>query len=267
MSKKILSDQDFLSASRILNLPAPSDPNEPARLADLNAAIEGLKEKDPVMVRTQANINLASPGATVDGETLTSGDRELGSFLAANQTDPAENGLYIWNGAATPATRAADASTAAELNGALVKIKAGTDSTSTWRQTATIVTLGTDAVNWTAFNTAAAQATESLAGVAEIATQAEADAGTDDQRIVTSLKLANWSGRKRKGTAVIGDGAATQYDITHNFGTRDVIVEVARNATPWDTVLCDVSRPDANTVRLNFTSAPTSNQFIATVIG
>lgn len=36
------------------------------------------------------------------------------------------------------------------------------------------------------------QATEATAGIAEIATQAEADAGTDDQRIMTPLKLANY---------------------------------------------------------------------------
>lgn len=267
MSKKILSDQDFLTASRILNLPAPASAAEPARKADLDAAVEGLKQKDPVRVSTQGNSNLASPGATIDGVAPTSGDRELGSVLVRSQTAPAENGLYIWNGAASAMTRTADASTAAELNGALVPVKEGTNAGQNWRQTATVVTLDTDAVTFAQFGTSAAQATETAAGVAEIATQAEADTGTDDTTIVTPLKMANWSGRKRKGTAQIGDGAATQYDITHNFGTRDVIVEVARNASPWDTILCDVSRPDANTVRLNFTAAPTSNQFIATVIG
>jgi hypothetical protein len=55
--------------------------------------------------------------------------------------------------------------------------------------------------------------------------------------------------------------AATQYDFTHNFGTRAVQVEIFRNSSPWDTILCDVSRPDTNTVRVNFAVAPTSNQF------
>lgn len=267
MSTKQLSDLDFLAASRIRNLPAPAASDEPARKAELDAAIEGLKQKDPVAVSTQGNINLAAPGATVDGQTLVSGNRETGSFLARSQTAPAENGIYIWNGAAAAATRALDASTAAELNGALVPVKLGTDAGKSFRQTAAIVTLDTDAVTWVAFGTGASAASETSAGIAEIATQAEADAGTDDLRIVTPLKMASWSGRKRKATATIGDGTATQYDLTHNFGTRDVTVEVARNASPWDTVLCDVSRPDTNTVRLNFTTAPTTNQFIVTVIG
>ncbi len=38
-------------------------------------------------------------------------------------------------------------------------------------------------------------ATESLAGIAEIATQVEADAGTDDTRIMTPLKFANTTNR------------------------------------------------------------------------
>lgn len=39
-------------------------------------------------------------------------------------------------------------------------------------------------------------ATESASGVAELATQAETNTGTDDARIVTPLKLANWTGAK-----------------------------------------------------------------------
>lgn len=37
------------------------------------------------------------------------------------------------------------------------------------------------------------QATETIKGIAEIATQAETDAGTDDERIVTPLKLKNYN--------------------------------------------------------------------------
>lgn len=40
----------------------------------------------------------------------------------------------------------------------------------------------------------ASPASETVAGIAEIATQVETDAGTDDARMVTPLKLANYSG-------------------------------------------------------------------------
>jgi hypothetical protein len=257
MSKKVLSDLDFNSASRILNLLDPTAAQHPATKAYVDSAIEGTAWKDSVRVASTANINLASPGASVDGVAMVAGDR----FLAKDQTAASENGIYVWNGAAVAATRAADANTAAELEQAVTTVEEGTSAAATFRQTAVNFTLGSGSVSWTTFGTSAPAASETTAGIAELATQAETDTGTDDARMVTPLKLTNWSGRVRKATANIGDGAATQYDVTHNFNTRNVQVEVYRNSTPWDSIVCDISRPDANTVRLNFAAAPTSNQF------
>jgi len=251
----VLANLDFKGVSRILNLPSPTDPNEPARLADLNSAIEGLAWKDSVRVATQGNINLNSPGATIDGVTLSVGDR----VLVKAQTTQSQNGIYVFNGASTPMTRAADANTADELEQAVVTVEEGTDAGVTYRQTQVNFTLGTDPVLWTTFGTSVPPASESTAGIAAIATQAQTNAGTDDQRIVTPLKLANWSGRIRKYTTTIGDGSATQFDITHNFGTRDVIVQVYRTSGNYDQVYCDVKAHTTNVVRLNFSSAPASN--------
>lgn len=262
MSQKVLSDLDLGSVARIINLLDGTDPQHPATVAQLNAAIEGLAWKDSVRVATQSNINLSSPGSTIDGVTMVAGDRAL----VPAQSSSAQNGLYIWNGAAVAMTRALDASTAAELEQAVVTVEEGTSAGAAFRQTAVNFVLGTDPVTWIAFGTVAPAATETTAGIAELATQAETDTGTDDARIVTPLKLSTWSGRKLKGTALIGDGSATQFDVTHNFNTRDVQVEVVRNASPWDTVHCDITRPDANTVRLNFSAAPTSNQYKVTVL-
>jgi hypothetical protein len=251
----ILTNYDFKGASRILNLPSPIDPNEPARLADLNSAIEGLAWKDSVRVATQGNINLSSPGATIDGITLSSGDR----VLVKSQTTQSENGIYVFNGASTPMTRAADASTANELEQAVVTVEEGSSAGVTYRQTQVNFTLGTDPVLWTTFGTSVPQASETTAGIAEIATQAETDSGTDDQRIVTPLKLANWSGRIRKYTTTIGDGSATLFNVTHNFNTRDVIVQVYRTGGSYDQVYCDVNATTTNMVQLSFSSAPAVN--------
>ena len=253
----ILKDLDFKDASRILNLPAPASDNEPARLADLNAAVEGVAWKDSARVSTQSNINLSSPGSSIDSISMASSDR----VLVRNQSTQADNGIYIWNGASTAMTRSTDASTAAELESAVITVDEGTDAGASFRQTSVNFTLGSGAVAWTSFGSAIASASETTAGKAEIATQSETDAGTDDQRIVTPLKLATYSGRALRASGNIGDGSATQYDVTHNLGTRDVTVEVYRNSGNYDTVVCDVSRPSTSVVRLNFTSAPTSNQF------
>jgi hypothetical protein len=256
MSKPILSHLDFGGVARIQNLPNGASPQEPATVAQLNAAIEGVSWKNSVRVRTGSNVNLASPGATLDGVTMVTGDR----FLAAAQTAGAENGIYIWNGAASAAARAADCSTALELEQAVTTVEEGTSAGATFRQTVVNLTLGTTTVTWTAFGTSAPTASETTAGILEIATQAEVDAGADDARSVTPAKLAAWASRPRRHEANVGDGSATQFDLTHGFNTLDVQVEVVRVADGVS-VWCDVARTSVNVVRLNFQSAPTLNQY------
>ena len=62
-------------------------------------------------------------------------------------------------------------------------------------------------------------------------------------------------------------GGATSQVVTHNLGTRDVLVNVYSTATPWDTVECDVERTSTTTITLRFATAPTTNQFTCVVIG
>lgn len=263
MAKAIHSHLDFQNVIRIQNLPDPTAAQEAATKAYVDSTVEGLAWKDSCRVATSANVNLASPGASVDGITMVASDR----VLVRAQTAPAENGIYLWNGAAVAMTRAADTSTAAEIEQAVTTVEEGTSAGSTFRQTAVNATLGTTAIAWVAFGTVAPAATETTAGIAEVATQAETDAGTDDARFVTPLKLATYAGRLHAVAAAFGDGSATQYDITHNLNTRDVHVAVYRNSGSFDEILCDVSRPSVNAVRLNFQTAPTSNQFRCVVFG
>jgi hypothetical protein len=262
MAKPILSDLDFQNVSKITNLPNGSAPQEPVTVAQLDAAIEGVKSKEAARVSTQGNIDLSSPGAAIDGVTLSVGDR----FLARAQTDPIENGVYIFNGAAVAATRALDFNSASEANNALVPIAEGSDAGVTFRQTTANPVIGTDPVVFILFGTVVPNASETIAGKIEIATQAEVDAGTDDLRAITPLKLATYAGLLRKFSASLGDGSATQFDLTHNLGTDDVQIEVYDN-TSKESVIVDAKRQSSNVVRLNFNTAPTSNQFRCVVIG
>jgi hypothetical protein len=262
MSKQVLTDLDFNSVARIINLPDPAAAQQPATKAYVDSAVEGLAWKDSVRVATQSNLNLSSPGGTIDGITMATSDR----VLVRSQSSLPENGVYIWNGAATPMTRSLDASTSAELEQAVVTVEEGTSAASTFRQTSINFTLGSGDVVWASFGTATPSASETTAGIAELATQAETDTGTDDARIVTPLKLATYAGRKFKTASNIGDGAATQYTVTHNFNTYDVHVEVYRNSGNRDSVLVDVERTSVNAVRLTFAAAPTLDAFRVVVI-
>jgi hypothetical protein len=257
------SSIDMQGVARVLNLPDAASAQEPATLAQLNAVIEGFAWKDDVVVRTSSNVNLAAPGATLDGVTMVATMR----FLADGQTTASEKGIYIWNGAAIPATRASDMNSSIEFNSAVVPVKSGTSAGTQWRQTAADPVVGTTAIAFTAFLSPSPAASETTSGIAEIATQAETDAGLDDLRMVTPLKLATSSNRKLKFEQDFGDGSSTQYDITHNFNTRAVRVTVYRNSGNFDDIICEVGRPSVNAVRLNLLSAPTTNQFHCLVLG
>ena len=263
MSRKQLSDLDFGGVARIRNLPAPVNPDEPVRQQDLNSAVEGLAWKDSTRVASQSNVNLASPGASIDGVTLASGDR----VLIKAQTVGSENGIYIWNGAAVAMTRSLDANSSDELEQAITTVEEGTSAGTSWRQSVVNFVLGTGSVSWLQFGTSIGAASETSSGIAELATQAETDAGTDDLRIVTPLKLNTWSNKTRRAQATIGDGSSTQIDINHNFASRDVIVQVYQASGSYEQVNCDISLPTTNTARLNFASAPASNAYRVVVMG
>lgn len=263
MAKFVGQDLDFNNVSKITNLPNPTAAQQAATKDYVDSLLEGLAWKDDVVVATTANLNLASPGSTIDGITMSLSDR----VLVKNQSAPEENGIYIWNGASSAMTRSADASTAVELENAVVTVGEGTSEGSSFRQSAVNFTLDVGAVIWGTFGTVAPPASETVSGIAEIATQDEVDTGTDNERIVTPLKLATWSGRTRKATANIGDGAATQYVLTHNFNTYDVLVDVFYNSGTRGSILVDMERTSVNAVTLTFASAPTSNQFRVIVMG
>jgi hypothetical protein len=65
----------------------------------------------------------------------------------------------------------------------------------------------------------------------------------------------------------VGNGSLTTIPLTHNLNTRDAVVEIRESASPYAKIMTDVEFTDANTVTLKFAVAPTSNQYVATIIG
>lgn len=78
-------------------------------------------------------------------------------------------------------------------------------------------------------------------------------AGTDAVN-VNQLTAANG------GFAVnVGDGVASSYVVTHNLGTRDVMVTTYLNASPWTETLVQVEHTSTNSVTVTFGSPPALN--------
>lgn len=262
--KQVNTNLDFGSASRILNLPNAVQASEPITLGQAQALVDNGGWKEPARAASTANINLASPGAAIDGVTMVSGDR----FLAKDQSTASQNGIYIWNGAATTATRASDADAFAELEAAVVRVEEGTLNANTgWRQTQVNGVIGTNNIVWVSDTSAAPPASETQAGILEIATQAEVDTGTDDARALTAAKAKNASWMVKKFSQAFGDGSATSYVITHNLNNARAHVAVSLTGGTFDEVIVEIENTSANSVTIKTNTAPAAGAYTASIIG
>ena len=263
-SKLFQTDIDLGNVSKIVQAPnAVSDTDVP-NFGQVKALVEGNSWKDGVRAASTANINLASPGAAIDGVTMAANDR----FLAKDQTTASQNGIYVWNGAAVAATRALDGSTFAELEAAVTIVEEGTTNVGTkWRQTQVNGTIDVSNVVWVADSSSAPPASETTAGIAEIATQAETDTGTDDSRFLTPLKGKNASWMVKKFSQTIGDGSALSYVVTHNLNNQRCMVDVTLTGSTFDEVECEVEHTSANSVTIKVNTAPAAGAYTVSCVG
>jgi len=70
----------------------------------------------------------------------------------------------------------------------------------------------------------------------------------------------------RVSAQTVGNATDTTFSIVHNFGTRDVLVQVYDSAT-YDTVITDVVRTNVNQVDVSFSVAPASGAYRVVVTG
>lgn len=64
----------------------------------------------------------------------------------------------------------------------------------------------------------------------------------------------------------VGDGSTNPITVTHDLGTRDLIVSVRENASPYEFVFPTIGATTLDTVTLTFTSTPTTDQFRVIVL-
>jgi hypothetical protein len=70
----------------------------------------------------------------------------------------------------------------------------------------------------------------------------------------------------RVAAETIGNTIDTSFQITHNFGTRDVVVQVF-DASTYETVIADTLRSTTNYVTVSFSTAPANNAYRVVVTG
>ena len=88
-------------------------------------------------------------------------------------------------------------------------------------------------------------------------TAPSASAATDTTQIATTAFTQD-AIDARSYAVNIGDGTNTSYTITHNLGTRDVIIQLY-DASSYDTIFADVVRTNTTQATISFSSAPTTN--------
>lgn len=147
-------DQSF-GGFKATNLADPVGGQDAVTLAYMNARLNGLTPKAPVVAASTADIDLgtAADPNPIDGVTLANNDR----VLLKNQTAPEENGIYIAVDAEDPTTwvRSPDMDSLTpidEINGAWVAVREGGQAGQVFVQYGTVATLGTDPINFAYFN-------------------------------------------------------------------------------------------------------------------
>lgn len=290
-----------LNSRKITGLADPTSDTDAANKRYVDGAVQGLSWKTAARVSSITDVDLESPGASIDGVTLASGDR----VLLLGQTAPEENGIYVWSGASATLTRAADANSAAELKGAAVFVTEGTRADQAYTLvTDGSITVDTTPLSWTQFtglgqvvagtgltktgntidvvgtadritaNSDSIDIASTYVGQASITTLGTITTGTWNG---TTIAVANGgTGATDAAGARTNLGATTKYAssiggattiaVTHNLGTKDVVVTVRENSS--DAVVeCDITMTDTNTVTLGFAVAPAAGALRVVVVG
>lgn len=140
-----------INSQKLTGLADPTNLQDAATKNYVDAAITTGTNQGNARTASLSNVNIASPGATISGVTLSAGD--LNKIVALfGQTNATENGLYLWNGAAVPMTRATSADTSAEVRpGMFIFVSEGTGvANNGWRLTTPDpIVLGTTALTFT----------------------------------------------------------------------------------------------------------------------
>jgi hypothetical protein len=255
------SPLDFQNVNKPINVPDPTNAQDAATKHYVDSVAQGIVYKQAVAAASDAtigNVSLAAPGGNLDGFALSAGQR----ILLTAQTTPAQNGVWVWNGAAAALTRPTDFATGAvEHPGTAVFVENGTDNSKVTynMNTAGDVTVDTTAQTWTkssgastlTFNAPLTQ-TGNTVSLNNGSPLPIVNGGTGASSALNARAALGATG---KFATSIGDGATTVFNVAHNLGTTDVHVQVIDLASGGFELVQWVTN-GVNGITLTFGSAP-----------
>ena len=217
-----------------INQADPTTGTDSATKNYVDSVAQGLDPKGSVKAASTANLTL-SGAQTVDGVSLVAGDR----CLVKDQSTAANNGIYVV--ASGSWTRATDMDAWSEVPGASTWVEQGTtNGDSGWVCTADQGgTLGSTSVTWTQ-NSGLGQVTAG-AGLTKTGNTLDVGAGTGitvaadsvavDTSVIASQSYVNSQGFPKKYAGAL-TGTSSPETVTHNLGTRDIVLRVLNGSTP-----------------------------------
>lgn len=272
-----------LNNQRINNLLDPASNQDAATKVYVDTALSGLASgqvlKGTVKVAATTNINIASPGATIDGVTMAAND----VVLLTGQTTGSQNGPYVWNGAASTLVRATNWDTTAEaVLGSYWIVQQGTNAdTFALLTNDTAITLGTTVPTFV-FRGAAGASYSAGLGIGLSGTSFFVGAGTglvqdaDGLSIDPAIVARRVVGNVPATTSGIFTVSGSSVTINHALNNAAVRVTVRIGATPpaiggttGELVeVTDVAPSgDVNNVTITLPAAPAAGNYVVSVIG
>lgn len=250
-----------LGGQKITNLATPTLGTDATTKNYVDTAVQtaasGIDPKEAVNAATTGNITLSGT-QTIDGVSVAVGDR----VLVKNQTTASANGIYLC--AAGAWTRTADGSQGTLTTGALMLVLAGTTNAgSQWYlSTPDPITVGTTNLSFIQFTAGSVytfgNGLNNSAGTVTVV----ADTGI----VVSGTGVAIDTAVVTRKYSVTLSTSSTSYTVTHNLGTKDVIVSV-QNVSTGDVEYAAINAATTNTVTVTFTVAPAANAYRVTVLG
>lgn len=268
-----------LASQKIINLLDPTNPQDAATKnyvdTSLASVASGSVLKGAVRVATTTNVNLASPGSTLDGITMATGEL----FLATGQTTGSQNGPYVFNGAASAATRALNWDTTGEaVLGSYWIVQQGTNAdTFAMMTNDTAITLGTTTPAFT-FRGASGATYTGGTGIGLSGTDFSITPGngitaqTDGVSVDPAVVVRKVTGAIPAATAGIFTVSGANVTVNHALNnSTPASVTVIAGGTPvagyttGKPVEMDWSVVDANNILIPLPAAPATNNWTVTV--